>query len=72
MMTPQERLKNDPVFSALVQQFIYTYSHFHNTGAGITPSEIREASGLAWQIYMDRAGFDLPKIELPGYTVEKL
>lgn len=73
MRTPQERLKSDPVFAALVQQFTYLFAHHCGSGAGLTPSEIREASGLAWQIYMERHPNPILVTESPeGREVEFL
>ncbi len=53
-MNPAERCKRDPVFAALVAAFEGMFRQHCGTGAGITPSEIREASGFAWQRYMER------------------
>ena len=53
-MTPAERAKSDPTFSFLVKHFYALYEQNSGSGAGITPSEIREASGYAWQLYAER------------------
>lgn len=66
MMTPQERLRTDPVFSMLVRQFTLLFEAHCGSGAGITPSEIREASGLAWQIYLERHALPIPLIRRPN------
>jgi hypothetical protein len=47
----QERYKTDPVFRTIVMTMLQM---FQMTGEGITPSEIREAMGLAWQLYTER------------------
>jgi len=54
MMTPKERMQSDPNFHFLVRHFYNLYEHHCGSGAGITPSEIREASGYAWQLYVER------------------
>lgn len=54
MMTPQERVRVDPVFAVLVRSMHDLFERHCGTGAGITPSEVREASGLAWQMYAER------------------
>lgn len=57
MQTPLERYRADPVFRQLVDMFRNMFeTHCHATGAGLTPTEVREASGLAFQIYMERHG----------------
>lgn len=53
-MTPQERYRQDPLFASLVQMFYHVFASYCGTGAGVTPTEIREASGLAWQQYAER------------------
>ncbi len=53
MMTPKERMATDPVFHALVKTMYDLFENYCTSGAGITPSEIREASGFAWQIYAE-------------------
>ena len=53
-MQARERYLNDPVFHALVQTMLKVFEAHCGSGAGITPSEIREASGLAWQMYYER------------------
>lgn len=53
-MEPAERYKRDPIFAAMVQAFLDMFQRYHGSGAGITPTEVREASGLAWQIYLER------------------
>jgi hypothetical protein len=50
----RERYKNDPTFHALVQMFLHLFESQLGSGAGVTPSEIRDASGLAWQLYHER------------------
>lgn len=54
MKTVQERVKEDSVFAAMVHSFYDMFNRYCGTGAGITPSEVREASGYAWQLYMER------------------
>lgn len=55
MMNVKERYQHDSVFHALVQMFYREYEKIENYGgAGLTPTEIREASGLAWQMYYER------------------
>lgn len=51
MRSPKERMETDPVFRTMVQNFLQMYNM---TAEGITPSEIREAAGFAWQIYYER------------------
>jgi hypothetical protein len=53
-MDPQERYLADPHFHRLVDLLVLEFRQSVNSGAGFTPSEIREAAGLAWQIYMER------------------
>lgn len=53
-MTPIERYHTDPNFTYLVRSFIRMFEQSTSSGAGYTPSEIREASGLAWQFYMEQ------------------
>jgi hypothetical protein len=50
----RERYLKDPLFSALVASFLHIFETQCGTGAGVTPSEIREASGYAWQLYHER------------------
>jgi hypothetical protein len=47
----KERMETDPVFRSIVFSML---SMFEMTGEGITPTEVREAMGLAWQIYCER------------------
>ena len=54
MRTARERYESDPHFRMLVSVFYREFSNFNASGAGLTPSEIREASGFAWQMYMER------------------
>lgn len=54
MMTPRERYLADPHFHLLVDLFIGIFEEHCGSGAGVTPTEIREASGLAWQSYVER------------------
>jgi len=49
-----ERYHNDPTFHAITDMLRNLYEQHCGSGAGITPSEIREASGLAWQMYAER------------------
>jgi hypothetical protein len=63
MRTPQERMKEDPVFAALVHSFFDMFARHCGSGAGITPSEVREASGLAWQMYIERHPEPIPWIK---------
>lgn len=53
-MTPAERAKVDPTFHFLVRSFYDMFERQCGSGAGVTPSEIREASGYAWQLYAER------------------
>lgn len=53
-MTAAERMKTDPLFHALVRQMYALFVEHCGSGAGFTPSEIREASGYAWQMYAER------------------
>jgi hypothetical protein len=64
-MTPLERYKTDATFAALVRNFYDMFQHHCGTGAGITPSEVREASGLAWQMYVERNAVGIPVIKPP-------
>ena len=54
MRTPVERYQTDPVFHHLVQVYVREFQKADSTGAGLTPTEIREASSLAWQLYLER------------------
>jgi len=54
MMTPVDRYRTDPVFATLVNMFASEFSKCNQSGAGLTPTEIREASSLAWQMYCER------------------
>jgi hypothetical protein len=49
-----ERYKTDPYFHQLVDLFLHQFMESHESGAALTPSEVREASSLAWQIYIER------------------
>lgn len=53
-------MRTDPVFAALVHSFHAMFEQHCGTGAGITPSEVREASGLAWQLYIERHPYPIP------------
>jgi hypothetical protein len=53
-MSARNRMHNDPVFATLVKSMYDIFETTCGTGAGVTPTEIREASGLAWQIYVER------------------
>ena len=53
-MTPMERYHTDANFHAIVRMMLDLFENSCGTGAGFTPSEIREASGLALQIYTER------------------
>ena len=59
-MTSFLRYQTDATFHALVNMFVNLFEHHCGSGAGVTPSEVREASGLAWQIYSERHG-DWPR-----------
>ena len=54
MRTPAERYKEDPVFYALVSTFYREFVRADASGAGLTPTEVREASSFAWQMYAER------------------
>lgn len=58
--TPRERMDTDPVFRTLVYSFYSMFEQHCGSGAGITPSEIREASGYAWQMYLERHSIPIP------------
>lgn len=53
-MTAAERYRQDPTFHMLVDQLGLLFEKHCGSGAGITPTEIREAAGLAWQLYAER------------------
>ena len=53
-MTPAERAVADPHFHMLVRFFYDAFEQHCGSGAGFTPTEIREASGYAWQLYTER------------------
>lgn len=53
-MDARERFRTDPMFRALVMACLGLFESHLGSGAGVTPSEIREASGLAWQLYHER------------------
>lgn len=53
-MTPMERYRSDPYFHQIVDMFIRQFETSTGSGAGITPTEVRDAAGLAWQIYYER------------------
>ena len=65
MMTAAERCQSDPYFSMLVKMFYGLFQEHNGSGAGITPSEIREASGYAWQLYIERHAQPLMIIREP-------
>lgn len=69
-MGPAERYKNDPVFHQLVHSFYAMFEDYCGSGAGITPSEIREASGYAWQRYIERHPFPILVEYLPPENKE--
>lgn len=60
MMTAAERAETDPVFRMLVHAFYDMFASHCGTGAGLTPSEVREASGYAWQMYVERHSQPIP------------
>lgn len=59
MISVKERYERDPVFRALVQSFFHMYE---NHADGMTPSEIREAAGFAWQMYYERNAYPIIKV----------
>ena len=59
-MSTRERFKTDPLFATLVTSFRQMFEQYCGSGAGITPTEIREASGLAWQIYAETHPAPIP------------
>ena len=54
MMTPLERYHTDPYFRMLVTMFRIEFEKCDASGAGLTPTEVREASSFAWQQYAER------------------
>ena len=63
MKTAEERFRTDPLFAAIVNQMYAMFNEYCGSGAGITPSEIREASGFAWQMYAERNIAPIPVIQ---------
>lgn len=53
-MTPLERYKQDPTFATLVDMLVREFVRCDHSGAGLTPTEVRQAAALAWQIYQER------------------
>lgn len=55
MLTPLERYHSDPLFHRLVRVLYREFADGAEmqSGAGLTPSEVREACSLAWQFYSD-------------------
>jgi hypothetical protein len=65
-MTPAERARSDPHFARLVTMFAHEFENCDQAGAGLTPSEIREASAYAWQLYIERHPHPLhPLLRMP-------
>lgn len=53
-MEPAERYRRDPHFHYLVDVLYREFERCDHGGAGLTPTEVREASALAWQRYAER------------------
>lgn len=54
MRTPAERLETDPYFARLVLMLHAEFEKCDQSGAGLTPTEVRDACSLAWQMYYER------------------
>ena len=66
-MIAADRYHNDPYFHTLVQMFYREYVKVGQFGgAGLTPTEVREASGLAWQMYVERHALPMLIKEVPS------
>lgn len=67
MRTPLDRFHSDPVFATLVRVFLREFESQDKAGAGLTPSEVREASSLAWQFYLERNAYPIVAVEYKPY-----
>lgn len=53
-LTAAERYQHDPFFRQLTDMLYYQFERCDQGGAGLTPTEVREACALAWQRYRER------------------
>jgi hypothetical protein len=74
MMTPAERYREDPFFHSLVSMLYHEFERCDSGGAGLTPTEVRQAAAFAWQIYCERHAHPLlvrsPDQEPPDYGAQ--
>lgn len=69
-MTLAERYQSDPYFHRLVDMLVHEFGMSTLSGAGLTPTEVREAAGFAWQIYAERNPHPL-MIARPGEPIDR-